>query len=82
VIEAVVYKVEKSKEYPEGLRYSFQAHSNGETLLRYDNYNIHSDSRHHKHIGEEETEAIEKIPQNKKELIKLYRRFLEEVQKQ
>jgi hypothetical protein len=74
--------VEKSKEYPEGLRYSFQAHSNGETLLRYDNYNIHSGSRHHKHIGEEETEPIEKTPQNKKELIKLYRRFLEEVQKQ
>lgn len=81
VIEAVVYEVEKSKEYPKGLRYSFQAHSDGETLLRYDNYNIHSDSRHHKHIGEDKTEAIDKIPESKKDIIELYRRFLEEVQK-
>ena len=80
-IEAIIYKVEESSQYPQGLRYSFQAHSNGKTVLRYDNYNKHSDSKHHKHIGENKTDAIEKTPENKKDLIKLYQKFLQEVEK-
>jgi hypothetical protein len=79
VIEAVVYSVEESEEYPEGLRYSFQAHKDGETVLRYDNYNLHSNSRHHKHIGEDETEPLDKTPEDRKDIVKLYKRFLKEV---
>lgn len=82
VIEAVVYSVEKSDEYPEGVRYSFQAHKDGETRLRYDNYNRHSNSRHHKHIGEDKTEPLDKRPEDRKDVVKLYRRFLKEVEDQ
>jgi hypothetical protein len=38
-IEAVVYELEESEEYPNGIRYSFQAHNDETNVLRYDNYN-------------------------------------------
>ena len=79
VIEAKVYRVNESEQYPEGIRYSFQAHREGETLLRYDNYNKHAGSRHHKHIGESETEKLENPPENESDIVQLYKKFLNEV---
>ena len=82
IIEAVVYRVEESGEYPEGIRYSFQAHRDGETVIRYDNYNRHAGSRHHKHIGESKVEKLEDQPENKQEILELYKKFIEEVKEQ
>lgn len=79
VIEAVVYRVDESEQYPQGIRYSFQAHSEGKTLLRYDNYNRHAGSRHHKHIGESETERLENPPEEENDVVELYKKFLNEV---
>ncbi|QGA80935.1 hypothetical protein LC1Nh_1063 [Candidatus Nanohalobium constans] len=80
-IEAIVYKVEKSQEYPQGQIYSFQTHKNGKTVLRYDNYNKHSDVRHHKHIGEEDTAPIQNPPEKQEQIPKTYEKFLKEVEK-
>lgn len=76
-IEILAWKVPKSKEYPEGIKYKFQAYNpeTEETILRYDNHNKHAGSRHHKHIGEEITEKIEFNG-----VKEAYRKFVEEVE--
>ncbi|KXB07274.1 hypothetical protein AKJ52_00595 [candidate division MSBL1 archaeon SCGC-AAA382C18] len=61
IIEAVAFKILKSRKYPQGIKYSFQHYDpiTGKTILRYDNYSQHSGTRHHKHIGESETRPTE-----------------------
>lgn len=75
-IEVLAWDVPESEEFPEGIKYKFQAYDleTGETLLRYDNHNKHSGSRHHKHIGEDKTEKIEFNG-----VKEAYRKFIEEV---
>ncbi|KXA94037.1 hypothetical protein AKJ65_05625 [candidate division MSBL1 archaeon SCGC-AAA259E19] len=53
VVEARAFRIPESKEYPDGIKYSFQHYNpeTGKTLLRYDNYREHAESRHHKHLG-------------------------------
>jgi hypothetical protein len=77
IVEAKAWRVPESEEFPEGLKYSFQHYDpeTGETLLRYDNYNKHAGSRHHKH-EDGETEAVEF-----EGLKDHYERFLDEVEK-
>ncbi len=76
VVEAKAFRVPRSPEYPEGIKYSFQhyAPESGETLLRYDNYNRHAGSRHHKHLREEMI-----VPLQFETLAQHFRQFLQEV---
>ncbi|MFB6208735.1 MAG: DUF6516 family protein [Candidatus Nanohaloarchaea archaeon] len=66
IVEAKAFHVPESDDYRKDVKYSFQYFNpkNGETILRYDNYNQHSGSMHQKHMGEEtkptEFESIEK----------------------
>lgn len=75
-IEVLAWKVPKSDTFPEGIKYKFQAYrpEDGTTILRYDNHNRHAGSRHHKHIGEDETKAIEFNG-----IQEIYTTFIEEV---
>ncbi|MFB6100165.1 MAG: DUF6516 family protein [Candidatus Nanohalobium sp.] len=77
-IEVLAWKVPESEKYPEGIKYKFQAYrpEDGETILRYDNHNRHAGSRHHKHVGEDKTEATEFDS-----LQELYTKFIEEVKR-
>ena len=51
VVEFKVWKVPKSKNYPEGVKYSFFAAHSGKVLVGYDN---HKPKGHHRHfVGEE-----------------------------
>lgn len=75
------YSSLQTEEYPEGIRYSFQAHRSGETVVRYDNYNKHAGSRHHKHIGEEDIVKLEEQPESKQDILELYEKFIEEVER-
>ena len=52
VVEFKVWKVPKSVDYPEGVKYSFFAAHSGKVLVGYDN---HAPKGHHRHLsGEEE----------------------------
>ncbi len=42
-----IWKIPRSKYYPEGIKYSFQFISNNKRILGYDNYN---NEGHHKHM--------------------------------
>ena len=78
VIEAKVFRVPESKDHPRGIKYSFQ-HYDPEaetTLLRYDNYARHSGSRHHKHLGGDETR-----PTEFESLSAHFKKFMEEIEK-
>ena len=56
VIEIRVWKVDISKQHPEGIRYSMVYISNGKRLVGYDNYH---GKGHHRHIcGREEPYAF------------------------
>ena len=46
-LDIVIQEVEKSEEYPEGVRYKLVYVRDGKNVLRYDNYAKHG---HHKHI--------------------------------
>lgn len=52
IIEMRIWKVPKSKEYPEGIRYSLVYIRHGKRLVGYDNFGGHSKDGnfHHKHI--------------------------------
>ncbi len=43
IIEAVAFKIPKSRNYPQGTKYSFQHYDpiTGKTILRYDNHRQH-----------------------------------------
>lgn len=77
-LEVLAWKVPKSEKFPECVKYKFQAYNpeTGATILRYDNHNKHAGSRHHKHIGEDETEKIEFDG-----VKDAYRKFVQEVKK-
>ncbi|MFB6100236.1 MAG: DUF6516 family protein [Candidatus Nanohalobium sp.] len=78
IVEA--WKIRESDEFPHGIKYSYQAYriGDGETLLRYDNHNIHAGSRDHKHV-EGEAEKLGLTPKNSEGLQKLFRRFMDEL---
>lgn len=89
-IEVVAHRVPESDDFPNGIKYSFQAmdRDTGETLLRYDNSNDSHVSRHHKHLEDGTTEEIEdpfagKDMEKRKEVKEaaeeLYKRFKNEV---
>ena len=70
VVEFKVWQVPKSKNYPEGVKYSFFAAHSGKVLVGYDN---HSPKGHHRHFDEEEGsydfEGFEKLREDfKKDL--------------
>lgn len=51
IVELKVWQVAKSKNYPEGVKYSFFASQSGKILVGYDN---HKPKGHHRHFGGEE----------------------------
>ena len=70
VVEFKVWQVPKSKNYPEGVKYSFFAAHSGKVLVGYDN---HNPKGHHRHSDEEEGsydfEGFEKLREDfKKDL--------------
>ncbi|WP_121742843.1 toxin-antitoxin system TumE family protein [Natronorubrum halophilum] len=74
--EIRAWEVPSSDRYPEGVKYSMQyGTSDGETIVRYDNFPDHPDAaRHHKHLpngGVEDTDFTG--------LEALYDRFKQEV---
>lgn len=78
MIEAKVFEVPESEDYPRGIKYSFQ-HYDPEaemTLLRYDNYGRRLGSRHHKHLGENETR-----PTEFESLSAQFKKFMEEMER-
>ena len=48
IIDIKIEQIEKTGQYPEGIRYSLSYIRDGNTVLRYDN---HAGHPHHKHIG-------------------------------
>jgi len=79
IVEA--WKVPESEDFPEGIKYSYQAYNTdtGKTLLRYDNHNRHAGSRDHKHV-KEKTEKLEYTPENREDLQKLFQKFINELE--
>lgn len=77
IVEAKAFRVPESEAYRKGVKYSFQYFNpeNGETVLRYDNYNQHSVSMHHKHVGDETK------PTDFKSIEKQFVKFMREVRK-
>lgn len=91
VISVKIWKVPKSKEFPEQIKYKLQAFNveTGKTILRYDNHNDAHEARHHKHLGPEETRKIvnpfkevdaENEQQISEAIIQLINRFEKEVE--
>ena len=52
IVEFKVWSIPKSKNYPEGVKYSFFAVRSGKVLVGYDN---HSPKGHHRHFDDEES---------------------------
>jgi hypothetical protein len=53
ITEIRIYKVQKTKENPEGISYSCVFIRNGKRAIAYDNFEGHKgELRHHKHINE------------------------------
>lgn len=79
VVEA--WKVPESKDFPDGIKYSYQAYrrENGETVLRYDNHHRHAGSRDHKHV-KGETEELGFTPETREDLQKLFQTFIDELE--
>ena len=74
--EVTAWRVPPSERYPEGVRYSMQyGGTDGETIIRYDNFPNHPRaSHHHKHIEDGSVENVE-FPG----LAPLFREFKQEV---
>lgn len=51
IFEFVVWKIEKSKDYPLGLKYRAWLSEGGKTIFGFDN---HKPKGHHLHVGEQE----------------------------
>ena len=75
-VDVDVYVVEPSDRYPEGVKYSMQyGTTDGETVLRYDNFPDHPDtSVHHRHV-----QGIGVRPLEFDGIRALYERFKSEV---
>lgn len=71
LVEIKVWEVPKGKDFPEGLKYSFNYIKNKKRILGYDN---ERKKGHHRHFKGEET----KVEFN--EIWKLLERFKEEVE--
>jgi len=78
-IEARAWKVPSSEEYPNGIKYSFQALRGQEHVERWDNTNDAHGSRHHKHLPDGEIEPVEDPPESTEEVKELLRDFIHEV---
>ena len=72
IVEVKVWRVEKSQEFPEGLKYSFAYIKDGKRVLGYDN---ERGKGHHKHYKGKE-EKIEF-----KDIYTLQEKFEKEVEK-
>ena len=79
IVEA--WNIPKNEEFPHGIKYSYQAYDTetGQTLLRYDNHNRHAGSRDHKHIRQK-TEKLSFTPENRRDLQKLFQKFMNELE--
>ena len=75
-VEITAWRVPESDRYPEGIKYSMQyGTTEGETLIRYDNFPDHPDAaHHHKHTVDGDVIDIEF-----ESLRRLYDRFKREV---
>ena len=74
IISVVVCDVQKSKDYPEGINYSFQLIHKNKRVLGYDN---NTNEGHHRHYLDDNKLAREEI--KFKDLKTVYERFLKEV---
>lgn len=59
--EVTAWAVPSSDRYPEGLKYSMQyGTTDGETIIRYDNFPDHPDAaHHHKHRADGKVEDVD-----------------------
>lgn len=59
--EVRAWAVPESDRYPDGLKYSMQyGTTDGETIIRYDNFPDHPDAApHHKHLADETVQDVE-----------------------
>jgi hypothetical protein len=79
-IEASAWEVPPSDEFPNGLKYSFQALDMDENHIeRWDNTNDAHGARHHRHLPDGEIEPIENPPETTDDVQELLKEFIEEV---
>lgn len=76
LVEMKIWKVPKSEDFPEGVRYSFAYIHNKKRILGYDN---EREKGHHKHFKDKETKIQFKDPETllfkfKKEVEKLIKK--------
>tara|TARA_Y100000310_G_C20563064_1_gene754038 strand:- start:868 stop:1149 length:282 start_codon:yes stop_codon:yes gene_type:complete len=72
IVEVKVWRIEKSKAFPEGLKYSFVYIKDGKRILGYDN---EREKGHHRHFkGKEEKVEF-------KGIVELKEKFVEEVER-
>ncbi|MDY7082419.1 MAG: DUF6516 family protein [Halobacteria archaeon] len=81
-VEAIAWKVQSSGEFPEGIKYRFQAlDEENNHVERWDNTNDTHGPRHHKHLADGTIEEIEEPPENRDDIKELLREFINEVTK-
>ena len=79
-IEASAWEVPSSDEFPNGLKYRFQALDMDENhIQRWDNTNDTHGPRHHKHLPDGEIEPIQNPPETPEEVQELLKEFIDEV---
>jgi len=79
-IEARAWEVPPSDEFPNGLKYSFQALDLDDNHIeRWDNTNDAHGPRHHKHLRDGEIKPISKSPESRDDVKELLRDFINEV---
>ena len=78
ILKAIAWKVPKSKNFPEGIKYAFAYIHKGKRILGYDNERAKS---HHKHIVNSNTGADTELKIDFKDILLLFKQFKEEVYK-
>jgi len=78
IIKAIAWKIEKSKDFPEGIKYAFAYIHEGKRILGYDNERAKG---HHKHIRDLKKNIEIEIPIKFKDPFLLFKQFKEEVKK-
>ena len=79
-IEATAWEVPPSEEYPNGVKYRFQALDEDQNHIeRWDNTNDVHGPRHHKHLPDEEVKPIVNPPEGPDDVKELLREFIEQV---
>lgn len=87
ILEKWAAVVPRDRRFRSGLKYRFHAcYRDGKLILRYDNSDSRNrhDAKHHKHFlenGKEKVKPLEFKPENKEDIIKLFRRWKAEVVK-